>query len=56
MCGGIGFYLTFRKADAQEDAMNNMKESEYLGGREVGDAENVETLSIRDEKNEKSGL
>jgi len=56
MFGGIGFYLTFRKADAQEDAMNNMKESKYVGGREVGDAENVETLSVRDEKNEKSGL
>jgi POT family proton-dependent oligopeptide transporter len=36
--------------------MNNMKESKYIGGREVGDAENVETLSVRDVKNEKSGL
>lgn len=31
MIGGIGFYLTFRKADRQEDAMNNQKESAYLG-------------------------
>ncbi|USP76397.1 hypothetical protein yc1106_03671 [Curvularia clavata] len=56
MCGGIGFYLTFRKADKEEDAMNNLKESNFIGGQEVRDAENVETLSVRDEKNEKSGL
>ncbi|RAR15159.1 peptide transporter ptr2-a [Stemphylium lycopersici] len=56
MAGGVGFYLTFRKADAQEDAMNNLKESTYQGGREIGDAENVETLSIRNEKNEKGEL
>lgn len=31
MAGGIGFYLTFRKADAEEDEMNNLKESEYIG-------------------------
>ncbi|KAK6821236.1 MFS general substrate transporter [Apiospora arundinis] len=31
MIGGIGFYLTFRKADREEDAMNNMKESAYVG-------------------------
>ena len=50
--GGIGFYFTFRKADAEEDALNNLKESEYLG-RQQGDDENVEVHSIRDEKNEK---
>ncbi|KAF1936101.1 PTR2-domain-containing protein [Clathrospora elynae] len=53
LCGGIGFYLTFRKADAQEDAMNNLKESTYVGGGETGDVENVDTYSVRDEKNEK---
>lgn len=31
MIGGIGFYLTFRKADREEDALNNQKESNYLG-------------------------
>lgn len=56
MCGGIGFWMTFRKADKQEDALNNMKESNFMGGREIGDAEKVDTLSVRDEKNEKSGL
>lgn len=56
MCGGIGFYLTFRKADKHEDELNNLKESKYMGGREVVDAENVEVQSIRDEKNEKTGL
>jgi POT family proton-dependent oligopeptide transporter len=56
MAGAVGFYLTFRKADAEEDALNSMKESAYIGGREVSDPENVETISVRDQKNEKSGL
>ncbi|KAH7355717.1 MFS peptide transporter-like protein Ptr2 [Pyrenochaeta sp. MPI-SDFR-AT-0127] len=57
MCGGIGFYLTFRKADAEEDELNNLKESEYIGGRQINDAESVkEVYSVRDEKNEKSAL
>ncbi len=34
LIGGIGFYLTFRKADREEDAMNNQKESSYLGSVE----------------------
>ncbi|KAJ4330348.1 hypothetical protein N0V87_010074 [Didymella glomerata] len=51
--GGIGFYFTFRKADAEEDALNNLKESEYLGGRAQADAEHVSIHSVRDEKNEK---
>lgn len=55
MCGGIGFYLTFRKADAQEDELNNLKESNYLGNDERGDVEAVESVTVRDEKNEKSG-
>jgi POT family proton-dependent oligopeptide transporter len=50
MAGGVGFYLTFRKADAQEDAMNNMKESSYVGGREGADPEKIDTISVRDEK------
>lgn len=50
MFGGIGFYMTFRKADREEDKMNNLKESTYVGGREVGDAENVDAVSVRDEK------
>lgn len=50
MFGGIGFYMTFRKADKMEDAMNHMKESTYVGGGEVGDLENVDTISVRDEK------
>ncbi|KAI8932552.1 hypothetical protein NX059_010727 [Plenodomus lindquistii] len=56
MAGGIGFYFTFRKADKHEDAMNNMKESTYVGGREIGDAENVEHHSVRDEKIEKGAF
>lgn len=51
--GAIGFYLTFRKADADEDSLNNIKESTYVGGRGEGDAEAVEVHSITDEKNEK---
>jgi POT family proton-dependent oligopeptide transporter len=29
--GGIGFYLTFRKADRDEDKLNNLQESRYIG-------------------------
>lgn len=29
--GGIGFYLTFRRADREEDAMNNMQTSTFIG-------------------------
>ncbi|OAL45954.1 MFS peptide transporter-like protein Ptr2 [Pyrenochaeta sp. DS3sAY3a] len=56
MFGGIGFYLTFRKADADEDELNNLKESSYIGGREVGDAENVHNLPQANEKSEKSAF
>lgn len=31
MIGGIGFYMTFRRADREEDAMNNQKTSAYIG-------------------------
>jgi POT family proton-dependent oligopeptide transporter len=56
MIGGIGFYLTFRKTDSEEDAMNNLRESSYIGTKKGDDIENVETASIRDEKNEKGAL
>jgi proton-dependent oligopeptide transporter, POT family len=36
MIGGIGFYMTFRNADKNEDAMNNQKESNFLGENEGG--------------------
>lgn len=45
MIGGIGFYLTFRKADRDEDAMNNQVDSSFIGNQtpstkveEVGEA------------------
>ncbi|KAK8852169.1 PTR2-domain-containing protein [Apiospora arundinis] len=44
MIGGIGFYLTFRKADREEDAMNNMKESAYVGNDGVTVAANDTTV------------
>jgi POT family proton-dependent oligopeptide transporter len=56
MIGGVGFYLTFRKTDREEDAMNNLKESTYIGNKKEDDVENVETTIIRDEKNEKGAL
>lgn len=31
LVGGIGFYFTFRKADREEDAMNNLKASAFVG-------------------------
>jgi POT family proton-dependent oligopeptide transporter len=54
MIGGIGFYLTFRKVDREEDAMNNLKESKYIGGRKESDVENSDVISVREKKNEKS--
>lgn len=53
MCGGIGFYLTFRKADREEDALNNQQESSYLGND--GTTENAPTAYIN-EKSEKSDI
>jgi POT family proton-dependent oligopeptide transporter len=34
MCGAVGFWFTFRNADKEEDAMNNLKKSRYIGGGE----------------------
>ena len=53
LIGGIGFYLTFRKADREEDALNNQKESTFLGNDAT--AENVPTAYIN-EKSEKSEI
>lgn len=36
MFGGIGFYLTFRRADREEDELNNLKESAYIGNQDGG--------------------
>ncbi|KAK7985774.1 MFS general substrate transporter [Apiospora saccharicola] len=44
MIGGIGFYLTFRKADREEDAMNNMKESAFIG-KDVNGAADTSTAA-----------
>ncbi|KAJ2972831.1 hypothetical protein NQ176_g6935 [Zarea fungicola] len=49
LIGGIGFFLTFRKADRDEDAMNNQKESAYIGDNIVVKTVDGETASI-DEK------
>ncbi|PSN62742.1 MFS peptide transporter-like protein Ptr2 [Corynespora cassiicola Philippines] len=53
MFGGIGFYLTFRKADREEDALNNLKESTYIGRKEE-DEESV--VAVQGEKTEKSAF
>ncbi|KAF2032775.1 PTR2-domain-containing protein [Setomelanomma holmii] len=50
MFGGIGFYLTFHKADREEDAMNNLKESSYIGNKKPNDDEKVEVSSFKNEK------
>lgn len=54
MFGAVGFWMTFRNADKEEDALNNLKESTYIGGRGDGDAENVKVIdedtSARNEK------
>jgi POT family proton-dependent oligopeptide transporter len=38
--GGIGFWMTFRKADRDEDMLNNLKQSSFEG-RGNGDEENT---------------
>lgn len=55
--GGIGFYMTFRQADKDEDALNNMKSSKFIG-RSEGDEENAEARDevYKNEKNEKAAL
>lgn len=45
MIGGIGFYLTFIKADRNEDALNNIKESSYIG-RHKEDTESARTSNV----------
>lgn len=54
MLGGIAFYLTFRRADREEDAMNNLKESKYIGVTKVNDAESdLDNHSVSSDMNEK---
>ncbi|KAG9238596.1 MFS peptide transporter-like protein Ptr2 [Amylocarpus encephaloides] len=50
--GGVGFYLTFRKADRDEDMLNNLQESKFIG-RTQGDEEEKVT-GVRETPNEKS--
>lgn len=52
-CGGVGFYLTFRKADKEEDAMNNQVESTYLGRDGGADVEKISVVNVVDEKNQR---
>jgi POT family proton-dependent oligopeptide transporter len=51
MFGAIGFHLTFRKADAEEDALNNLQDSKYLGRKR--DDEEVPTTCVVETKGEK---
>ena len=56
MIGAVGFWFTFRKADKEEDRLNNLKESKFIGRSEV-DEENVQTEEeVFSEKNEKAAL
>jgi len=54
--GGLGFWFTFRKADKDENKLNNLKASKFEGRRQ-GDVENRETevVTVGDEK-KASGL
>ncbi|CAI6091904.1 unnamed protein product [Clonostachys chloroleuca] len=51
MIGGIGFYMTFRKADRDEDALNNQEESNFIGTNDGAPEEKVVDLKV-DEKQE----
>jgi POT family proton-dependent oligopeptide transporter len=54
MIGGVGFYLTFRKADREEDALNNLKESAFVGRGERHVEEQTEVFHEKDDKDYKS--
>jgi POT family proton-dependent oligopeptide transporter len=57
MIGGIGFYITFHKTDKEEDALNSLQESKFIGNSEGATMDqDVEAHSVRDEKNEKGAL
>lgn len=51
--GGLGFWMTFRNADKDEDMLNNLKQSSFQG-RGTGDEENVVINAVDrvDEKGE----
>jgi POT family proton-dependent oligopeptide transporter len=53
MIGGIGFWLTFRKADKDEDMLNNLKDSAFLGNEGQDIESSAEVKSVKNEKNEK---
>ncbi|KAF2105621.1 POT family-domain-containing protein [Lophiotrema nucula] len=53
MIGGIGFYLTFRKADRDEDSMNNQHESRFIGETQGGEEIEKSVVEVRGEKGEK---
>ena len=57
MIGAIGFWFTFRKTDKEEDAMNALQRSAYVGNK-TGDVENEATSAVtaNNEKHEKSSL
>ena len=47
MIGAIGFWFTFRKADQEEDRLNNLKTSAFIGrgeSHEEGQVGEVETV------------
>lgn len=46
--GGVGFWMTFRKADKDEDKLNNLAKSKYEGNNTSGevDAESLESRNV----------
>jgi POT family proton-dependent oligopeptide transporter len=53
--GGVGFWYTFRKADRDEDRLNNLRQSRFEG-RQQGDEESLEGVErVEVRGGEKSG-
>lgn len=54
MIGAVGFWFTFRNADKEEDAMNNLKESTFVGRKSVDEESEggviQETAPVKSEK------
>lgn len=57
MIGAIGFWFTFRNTDKEEDALNNLKESQFIGRKSIDEeSEGGPVQESVEVKNEKTAL
>jgi POT family proton-dependent oligopeptide transporter len=53
MIGAVGFWFTFQKADKEEDRLNNLAKSTFIGRAEVHEEGQVGHVETVHEKNDK---